>query len=266
MNRDEIARLTPHQDVNDILASLTQRLPEILGQELVGLYLTGSLTYGDFDRGSSDIDFLAVLARELSDAEFALVTEMHAQIAERYPVWAERIEGSYITQDMLGCIEPPVQPRPYINRGSFWNPDPPYGNEWLINLFALRERGIALVGPEPSELIRHSVDIQDVRKASARDLFEEWVPKLQEPEFFESDHHQAYVVRTLCRILHRAGHDGVVSKRVASSWTKRAYGEPWSSLIERAERWQHGRKLDAAFEIMEFIRFAADEMNDERTE
>jgi len=48
---------TKHKDVNQILHLLKTGLINILGKNLVGLYLTGSLTYGDFNRGSSDIDF-----------------------------------------------------------------------------------------------------------------------------------------------------------------------------------------------------------------
>jgi hypothetical protein len=247
---------TAHQDVNELLATLSSELGSILGDQLVGLYLTGSLTYGGFDRGSSDIDFLAVMSREMSDDERVQVADMHDRLAVDHPHWAKRIEGSYITENMLGCIEPPARARPYINVGAFWQPDPAYGNEWLINLFALQECGVALAGPEMSQLIPH-VDIRNVRAASRRDLFEEWLPKLGEPAFFESDHHQAYVTLTVCRILHRAHHDGVVSKLIASSWVKQQYGVRWSGLIERAERWQHGTTMDSATDVMAFIRFAA---------
>lgn len=113
----EIKKLTPHQDVNDILALLAQGLTKVFGDQLIGLLLTGSLTYGDFDRGSSDIDFLAVLSKPMSQAQRKQVKDMHDHIGKKYPVWAKRTEGSYITKAMLNSTDLPKAPRPYINSG-----------------------------------------------------------------------------------------------------------------------------------------------------
>jgi hypothetical protein len=257
MDAGRIAALTPHNDVNAILGLLGEGISHALGGNLIGLYLTGSLTYGDFDRGSSDIDYLAVAERPLAADERAALRALHSRIASRYPTWAERIEGSYVTREMLDSIEPPPQGRPYVNGGAFWDPDPRYGNEWLINLYALRERGVALLGPDPGEMFP-PVAVEDVREASRRDLREEWMPKLADPAFFESSHHQAYVTLTICRILHRAQRDDVASKRRAAAWVRERYPEPWIvDLVERAERWQHGEELGEAGRVRDFIRFAA---------
>jgi hypothetical protein len=249
---------TPHDDVNELLARLSEGAREIAGDRLVALWLTGSLTYGDFDRGSSDIDYLAVLTDPLGPEQRQALEALHAGIATRWPEWAERIEGSWIPQDWLASIFPPADGRPYINGGAFWDPNPPYGNEWLINLYALRESGAALVGPEPPSLIP-PIDMDDVRRASARDLYEEWVPKLDDAGYFASSHHQAYVTLTICRILHRAERDEVVSKRVAAAWVKSRWPEPWIvDLVDRAERWRHGEELGLAGDVRHLIAFARD--------
>jgi hypothetical protein len=151
-----------------------------------------------------------------------------------------------------------------VNGGQFWNPDPPYGNEWLLNLHVLRECGIALQGPGPAELIGE-IDIAEVRSASARDLFDERLPEADNAAAFEDSHIQAYVTLTLCRILHRAFNDEVASKRAAAAWVKAQYGEPWRSLVERAERWHHGQELGANAETRAFIRFVADELQSAQT-
>lgn len=261
MDPGRITTLSPHDDVNAVLVALTSGIGSILDTAGIGLYLTGSLTYGDFDRGSSDIDYLTVVDRPLVDAEREALAALHACIADRHPAWAERIEGSYVTRDMLDSVAPPARSRPYVNGGAFWTPDPRYGNEWLINLYALRERGIALLGPEPSVMFPH-VNVEDVREASRRDLLEEWVPKLDEPDFFANSHHQAYVTLTLCRILHRAERDEVVSKRVAAAWVRARYPQPWVvDLIDRAERWQHGVELGRTGRVRDFIRLTSDRLS-----
>lgn len=256
MHLDRIASLTPHPDINDILVRLAGGLADTLDDRLVGFYLTGSLTYGDFDLGSSDIDYLVVMSAPLAVARRQALMDLHGDIGRQYPEWRERIEGSYVARYMLPDVRPPKQGRPYVNGGAFWEPDPPYGNEWLLNLYVLRACGIALIGPEPETLIG-PVAIEDVREASKRDLIEEWLPKTDDPAFFADSHLQAYVTLTLCRILHRAAHDGVASKRVASAWVKETYGKPWRSLVERAEAWSHGEDMGSNAELRDFIRFTA---------
>ncbi|HNR81746.1 MAG TPA: nucleotidyltransferase domain-containing protein, partial [Candidatus Pacearchaeota archaeon] len=48
-------------DIDEVVDFLAQGVKEIFGEELVGFYLTGSLSYGDFEPGRSDIDLAAVL-------------------------------------------------------------------------------------------------------------------------------------------------------------------------------------------------------------
>jgi hypothetical protein len=102
------------------------------------------------------------------------------------------------------------------------------------------------------------VDTGAVREASLRDLQEEWLPQLDDPGFPPDAHHEAYLTLTLCRILHRAASDEVVSKREAAAWAKERLGEPWRSLIERAEGWQHGEELHDRDHVRAFLRYVAD--------
>jgi hypothetical protein len=165
---------------------------------------------------------------------------------------------------MLRSVKPPTKPRPYINGGQFWDPDPGYGNEWLLNLSVLRETGMALVGPNPKEIIP-PVDNAAVREASKRDLHADWEPKLRElapfdKNGYDSSHLQAYAILTMCRILYRAKNDSVASKRIAADWAKKTYGTSWSSLVEKAENWQHGQKLHEEEKTLKFMEFVLKEV------
>lgn len=249
-----IKNITPYTDVNNILILFLENLQEIYKDQLIGLYLTGSLTYGDFHTNSSDIDFLAIVDRPSSKKQLAQLQYMHKWIDTSYPTWAERIEGSYITQHMLSSIDPPKTPRSYINEGTLRTDGALYGNEWLLNLHVLYECGIALIGPNPKELVK-AIDIKQVRAASRKDLYEEWAPKLQNPSSLADSHLQAYSILTLSRILHRVQNDEVVSKRAASSWVKETYGKPWIELIEKAEHWQYGQEMNLLENTLNFLRF-----------
>ena len=255
-------KTTLYEDINNLLDDLSQNLQIILGKNLVGLYLTGSLTYGDFDYGSSDIDFLAVLDHVLPEKQLSEIKKMHLNIGEKYPRWRKRVEGSYITKEMFLSTEPPKEPRPYVNANKMYNVV--YGNEWIINLYALYESGVTLFGTDLKKLIK-PVDIKKAREASKKNLLDEWKPKLQEPEPFEEedynrDHLQAYAILTMCRILYLAKNNSFPSKKTASSWVKEKYGQPWKDLVEKAGNWKHGKEMNRQQKTLEFIKFVVNEI------
>ncbi len=143
----------------------------------------------------------------------------------------------------------------------------PFGNEWFVDLYVTYKYGITLFGKDPKQLIRQ-VDIKNVRKASKKNLLEEWAPKLKKPNLFthpryDSSHLQAYAILTMCRMLHIAKFDNLVSKKEASSWVKMNYKQ-WASLIEKAERWKQGIKLNKREKTKSFIKFVINEITDKK--
>ena len=248
----EIKELTPFNEVNEIISTLNQEVQGIIGEELVGLYLTGSLTYGDFNPGRSDIDFLVVTQTGLSKEKMDEIKAMHERIGEINPKWAERIECSYIPADFLQNVLPPKTSRPYFGEGKFY-PTAPYGNEWIINQYLLYKHGVALIGLDFEKLI-NPIDIKDVQKACIRDLFAEWEPKITDPDYLKNSHYQSYVALNLCRILYTVMCGDVASKTVSASWAKQEFPE-WSGLIKTAENWEYGGEMNLREETIEFIKF-----------
>lgn len=253
-------KITKYDDVNEVLDLLSTGLQKLLGEDLVGLYLTGSLTYGDFNHGSSDIDFLAVLNSELTNKQLEEIKNLHSSIAEQVPHWAKSLEGSYITKKMLSSAEAPKVERPYVNGGKVSYCA--YGSEWVINLYALQECGEVICGKPLNELLPR-VTIEQVRVASKKDLINDWLPKIEDPKAFDhplydSEHLKNYAVLTMCRILHRAKNDNMASKKVASKWVKETYPQ-WKDLVEHAEYWEHGKQMGGESEVREFMKFTLSE-------
>ncbi len=252
---EHIKKITPYRDINDALYFLAEGVRNIFGDSLVGIYLTGSLSYGDFDEGRSDIDLAVVLKEKALPEKIELAKQLHLKADQEYKKWSKKVECSYIPLEMLENILPPKTPRPYVGGGIFY-PEAPYGNEWLINQYSLYKYGIALTGPEFKTLIG-SVDISDVQEANIRDLFEEWEPKITDPVYLEDSHQQSYVVLNLCRILYMAMYGAAGSKKVAASWVKKEYPQ-WKDLIETADNWHYGVKMERQKEVIEFIKLAID--------
>jgi hypothetical protein len=73
MDTEKIRGLTPYQDINSLLAYWTEKAKNILGENVVGLYLSGSLSYGDFEppRVSRRLQFLRGWNHENKNEIFA---------------------------------------------------------------------------------------------------------------------------------------------------------------------------------------------------
>lgn len=243
---------TPYQDVNIVISSLVQGIQQIFQENLIGIYLFGSLSYGDFNPKTSDIDLVSILQQAANREELELIKKLHQEVAKNNPQWTKRVEASYTPITLFSSILPPQEPRPYYGEDTFYE-EAPYGNEWIINNYLLYRDGIALVGPEFTSLVP-PIDIEDVQKANIKDLLVEWEPKLSEPEWLNNSHYQAYLVLNLCRILHTILVGEPRSKKVSAIWVKKQFPQ-WQELIEAAEKWEYGAKMNQNSQVIGFLKF-----------
>lgn len=251
--------VTPYPTINTTLAEWAEGLERLLGRGIVGLYLSGSLAYGDFAPDRSDIDLEAVVRNPLTEDQLRSVEQLHKEVERRCPEWANRIECSYVSLELIRELTPPAKARPWWGFGTFYA-EAPAGNEWIINHYLLSKYGIALEGPDFNDLIP-PIDIHAVRQASARDLFQEWVPKIDDIAWLSNSHYQSYLVLNLCRILRTVIHGQPGSKKVAGQWVKAKYPQ-WKDLIEEAERWAYGDAMRRQADTVAFLRFAVHRVNE----
>jgi predicted nucleotidyltransferase len=251
---------TPYPAVNAVLRLLLEEVGNVLESELVGLYLYGSLSLGDFEPGSSDIDFLVVTERELPDETVTALGAMHARIAASGLTWVDKLEGSYIPRAALRRYDPANNWHPTI--GVDWE----FGigehdRGWVIERHIVREHGGIVSGPPPETLI-DPVSPDDVRAAVRDALNGFWRMQLTEPE--ERLHrlhlreYQAFAILTMCRALYTLDHGDVVSKPVAAAWAQETFPPPWPTLIAKALRWRHDTRPDDMTEMLAFVRYTID--------
>jgi hypothetical protein len=254
----ELENLTPYRDINTLLREWVDGVKRLLGDKVIGLYLAGSLSYGDFVPDRSDIDLQAVVRSPLTQAELKSVEQLHREVEGRSPLWQKRVECSYVPMELMCERMPPKKPRPWWGFGTFYTAADA-GNEWTISQYLLSKHGIALEGPDFRQLIP-PLGLEEVRQASVRDLFKEWVPKINHSSWLSNSHHLSYLVLNLCRILYTAIAGGPGSKKVAGQWAKEVYPE-WRDLIEEAERWKYGVEMKREEDVVAFIRFAVQRVN-----
>lgn len=225
------APFSPYPAMDLLLDDLGGRINQLLGDKLVGLYLYGSLTAGDFDHTHSDIDLLAVLVSELDETEFARLDTMHAAFVAVHPAWVDRIEIAYLTQDALKTF------RTQRSTIAIISPGEPFhfkeaGKDWLINWWNVRRQGVAIYGPQAQTLIA-PIDDEEFLTA-VRQQVGEWRTYVLEMERRKS---QAYAILTMCRALYAVHHGEQATKRQAAAWAA-DYFPQWGPLIRSAWQWR----------------------------
>jgi Domain of unknown function (DUF4111)/Nucleotidyltransferase domain len=209
----------------------------ILGTNLVGVYLDGSIALGEFEADRSDIDFVVVTAGNVARETFLALEALHARLADAEPRWGRELEGSYVPQDSIRHHDPRPAAHPYIDRGTtrleMVRPESGY---WVIHRYVLREHGVVLDGPEPRTFV-DGVHPDDLRRAVSDVLREWWLPMLDEPIRLRKWGYRCYAVLTMCRMLYSLSHGTIVSKRVAARWTQETLGPRWTDLIRDALAW-----------------------------
>jgi hypothetical protein len=246
---------TPYPDVNAVLALLLDGAQSALGDHFSGLYLHGSLASGDFNRQTSDIDFLVVTDAELSGNLVRDLAALHVRLWNSGLKWAAKLEGAYVPQLALRRHDPLAGPCPTVNEGRFYLD--PQGSDWIIRRYILREYGVAVCGP-PLKSAIDPVTPDDLRHAVARVLREWWAPMLDDPRFIRNREYEAYATLTMCRALYALEYGNIVSKPVAARWAQRALDNRWARLIDRALAWPEEPQIDRLNETLELIRYTVE--------
>jgi Aminoglycoside adenylyltransferase, C-terminal domain len=237
-----------------MLGFFTEGIARIFGEDLTGIYLTGSLSYNAFNYNRSDIDVTVIIQHPVVPRELDAIRALHTALVQRFNKWARRFECSYTPVGILPNILPPG------NRPWYWGADDTlhaeatYGNEWIINNYLLYKHAVPLVGPDFKQLML-PVNIEEVQKACIRDLFTEWEPKKSDRQWFKDSHYESYFILNLCRILYTVLCKDAGSKKAAASWVGSTCAEPWPGLVSAAERWEHGRELDLQDKAIKFMDF-----------
>lgn len=223
--------------IEALLALMTSRLRSILREELVGIYLYGSLVCGDFEFDISDIDLTVALRGELDAARFAALDKFHADVLRQYPAWDNRLELAYISASAL---------RSFRTRASaigIISPGEPFhiiqaGEDWMISWYALRETGIALQGPPVATLI-DPIPTAAWLKAVGEHIrhFRQSVKKPHNKQAL------SYIVLTVARGLYTLEHERDASKVAAANWLARSAPQ-WADLIQRALRYRRDPTVD----------------------
>jgi Aminoglycoside adenylyltransferase, C-terminal domain len=242
----------PHARV----AELADLLDREFGDELLGLYLFGSLPAGGFVDGKSDIDLLAVLERDVDEPRLERLERLHTAFVEQHPDWSERVEVGYVSRDVLRTLgnEPSgtialISPGQPLNIKEFdWG--------WALDWDAACRQGEVLRGPQPLEL-GPAVSPGTFRHAAAEEL-RGWTEGARRPFVAYMPAHQGYIVVTVCRALYTLETGGQTTKESAAAWAAARYPE-WAEFIGDALAAYRADLAGRHARTIAFVDFANDE-------
>ncbi|GHU87542.1 hypothetical protein FACS189476_03150 [Spirochaetia bacterium] len=239
-----------NKDVYNFILKYKEMLLNNFQENIIGIYLFGSLTYGGFNEKSSDIDIVVITKEIITGNELKQIKDIHNKLKEISQEWSNRFEASYTPVEMLQEKEPPKKPRPYY--GEKFYDEATYGNEWLINNYLLYNYGITIYGTEFKTLLKEPIKIKDIQQSCVNDFYKEWKPKINDKEYFSNSHYQAYIVINICRIIYTIINAETANKQKSAKWVKGKYKQ-WTNLITEAEEWDYSKTMNREKEIKEFI-------------
>lgn len=249
------------KDLVDLLQAMASDLPAILRENLLGIYLWGSLTYGAFDETCSDVDCIVVTRRDLDDHEFSKVDEWFEN-KKRENRWVSRIDmrfvinGEFFDKSSRCCGYYHYMGR-LIRHGSDGNP---------IIWINIAQSGITLWGREAKVIAPYvsSERLNDALLLELNYLKEDLTSNAGD----RSDKvfiHNAYAVLTACRILYSAHHGSLASKDEAHHWAMETVPPAWRTVIQasRANRLKNAGSTTCQLEqdAIRFVEFVTSEVN-----
>jgi hypothetical protein len=215
-------------EVTPLLAKLPEGLTHLLGANLVGVYVYGSVLDATFDPAGSDIDCIAVTERALTDIECRQLNYWLTEAGAADP-WVRRLQVSFLIKntvladDSRACL---FQFGELKRSGSDGNP---------IIWMDFFERGCTLSGAAPESFLPR-ITTEIFRRALFREVgyLREELSVKPDSQRREDLSYRVYAVLTLCRILYSVRTGKVVSKARAGRWALDHVPPDWHDLIHQA--------------------------------
>lgn len=204
-----LIKLKAPSGVKRILRELKVQTPKILGKDLFGIYVYGSLTYDAFSPRSSDVDVIVVLNKEFSKGQLGAIRDLYSNL-RKINKWGRDLEISFVSRKKIFTPHKVYQSRQkrivLIDSSDAFNP---------ITWMNIRQSGVVLYGPSPKKWISEISRVR-LNNALRRELWyvKRAVAKKRRQKMWE----QVYYILTLSRVLFTWNHYALPSKRTAGEW------------------------------------------------
>ncbi|HLU42947.1 MAG TPA: hypothetical protein VKZ55_11135, partial [Microthrixaceae bacterium] len=221
------------REVEAVCAEFLALADEAAPGLVAGLHLRGSLGFGEWYAGRSDIDYVAVLTRSPA-AVVEVLESVHARLAGAYP--SPSFDGVHLgVADLLAG--PDATPdRPCTLGGRFL----PAAREELspVTWHELAEHAVHVRGALPDGLWHDRRALRDFTRHNLATYWPTQVAALDRARAAATIADVAWVALGVARLHHLLVHDRLTSKNGAGHHVVDHFGEDWRLLASEVLAWR----------------------------
>ncbi len=246
-------------DIEEQLTSLVKLLKEKQGDNLLGVYLYGSLTMGCFNPESSDIDVLVVSKKSLNSEEKEAFGKF---LLEFQKTLSNKLSLTVVAKNNLENF---VYPTPYEfefpDEENIGYKDGGLDESIAAHIVFIKKRGRALHG-KPIEELFQDVSSENYLKSIAHSA--EWsFNNVMKGQNNGTCRVPNYAVLNYCRILAYLAEGLVASKKEGGEWGIQNLPKTYQTLIQEALK-EYAKKnsselVDAGL-LKQFTQYAQDKI------
>ena len=243
-------------EISELLKEITESYLNILGENLVGIYVHGSLAFGCFTKGISDVDYIAVVKTDPSSDQKTEIIKETLRLEEQNPP-----KGLEMHVLALSDCQNFVQPSPFLLHYSAFHKERAKNSP--------QDFALSMRGTDP-DLAAHVT----VMNAVGFPIYGEPVDKVFSPvsprDYLDSimfdvasaaeeiTENPVYFTLNLCRVLAYVKDQKVLSKADGGKWGLDNLPQDHHRLISNAQQAYLGKAdyLSSANEEKTFAEFA----------
>ncbi|TYS67858.1 GNAT family N-acetyltransferase [Sutcliffiella horikoshii] len=198
---------------------------------LDGLYVHGSIAIDAYLEGQSDIDFVAVTSRKLTNDDAAILKEIHRKLAKTCK--KPQLDGIYVQSSNQD------EESYFYNEGTFEKAKHDNPVTWWL----LKNNGVTIFGPKVKDLPIH-VTTEDLTDYVRKNMNDYWATRVMNMEKIKKqlmtypvqhiETEMEWTVLGLLRQYYTLSEHSVISKLAAGEYGLRKLEPKWHDLIQEA--------------------------------
>lgn len=220
----------PVREVTDLFLSLVDEAAPGLVE---GLYLHGSLGFGEWYDGRSDVDYVAVLADRPGSGTVDLLHRVHDELSTTFQRPA--FDGFHLTWDDL-ARSPYSCPDLPCTQGGLFHEDARL-DVHPVTWHELARHGVTVRGPAPCE-VDVWTDDETLRSYTHENLATYWRQEAEALARFPAEAGDpdtvAWCVLGVSRLHHLLATGALTSKTGAGRYAATTFGERWRPIVVEA--------------------------------
>lgn len=222
---------TNPKEKNEDFFIITNIAKEVLSDYNFSIYIIGSIAYGDFIKGVSDIDFMLIFEEELNENIFSAIKKFVKILKESTDT---KFDAVFLSENQVDIGKNQENKVIYYN-DAMLRYDNNCGNISPVNWLELKTIGIKLCGKDISLNINTTID--DVLDYAYENINSYWVNcshKLADLNFILTEEEVAWCVLGISRLIYVIENKKLCSKTVAGLYAKERFGNQYEDIIDSA--------------------------------